>query len=103
MSKGYNSRKNRLGLTRVIGGGSIGTANDHGGKINRVQRTLSSELSKSFAISSSDGSPPAVTSDANVKVQYDSLLFAGAMVKSSCVKSAAQCCFTRNTRRRLSD
>ena len=34
-----------------------------------------------MAISSSDGSPPAVTSDASVKVQYDSLLLAGAMVK----------------------
>jgi hypothetical protein len=42
---------------------------------------LASELSKSLAISCSDGNPPAVTSDANVKVQYDSLLLAGAMVK----------------------
>ena len=31
--------------------------------------TLSSFDSKSLAISASDGNPPAVTSDANVKVQ----------------------------------
>lgn len=38
------------------------------------RRTLASELSKSLAISSSDGNPPAVTSDASVNVQYDSML-----------------------------
>ena len=40
-----------------------------------IYRTLGSVLSRSFAISCSDGNPPAVTSDASVKVQYDSLLF----------------------------
>ena len=44
-------------------------------------RTSSSEDSKSLAMSSSDGKPPAVTSEANVNVQYLSLLFAGAMFK----------------------
>ena len=39
--------------------------------------TLSSDDSRSLAISSSDGRPPAVTSDASVKVQYDSLLLVG--------------------------
>ena len=43
-----------------------------------VFRTLGSLLSNCFAISSSDGNPPAVTSDARVKVQYDSLLFVAA-------------------------
>jgi hypothetical protein len=36
-------------------------------------RTLSSLLSKSFAISSSEGKPPAVTSDASVNVQCVSM------------------------------
>jgi hypothetical protein len=43
--------------------------------------TLAFEDSKSLAISSSDGSPPAVTSDAKVNVQYVSLLLVGAMVR----------------------
>ena len=41
---------------------------------NRPERTLGSLLSNCFAISSSEGRPPAVTSDARVNVQYDSLL-----------------------------
>lgn len=40
--------------------------------------TLGSLLSICLAISSSDGSPPAVTSDARVNVQYDSLLLVAA-------------------------
>ena len=40
--------------------------------------TLSSLDSKSFAISASDGRPPAVTSDASVNVQYVSFAFFGA-------------------------
>jgi hypothetical protein len=44
--------------------------------------TLAFVDSKSLAISSSDGSPPAVTSDAKVNVQYVSLLLVGAMVSS---------------------
>ena len=44
--------------------------------------TFGSLLSNCFAISSSLGSPPAVTSDARVNVQYDSLLLvAAAMVQ----------------------
>jgi hypothetical protein len=49
-------------------------------RLKRRQLTLASLLSKSLAMSASDGKPPAVTSDANVNVQYDSLLFDGAMV-----------------------
>lgn len=41
-------------------------------------RTLLSEDSKSLAMSCSEGKPPAVTSEANVNVQYDSILFVGA-------------------------
>lgn len=40
-------------------------------------RTCGSLFSNCFAISSSDGKPPAVTSDARVNVQYDSLLLVG--------------------------
>ena len=40
--------------------------------------TLGSLLSSCLAISSSLGNPPAVTSDARVKVQYDSLLLVAA-------------------------
>jgi hypothetical protein len=46
---------------------------------------LLSELSKSFAISSSEGKPPAVTSDANVNVQCASMLLEGAMVTDTCI------------------
>lgn len=47
---------------------------------DRIMLTFVSRLSKSFAISSSDGRPPAVTSSASVKVQYDSLLLAGVVM-----------------------
>mmetsp|Transcript_20709 Transcript_20709/g.30430 ORF Transcript_20709/g.30430 Transcript_20709/m.30430 type:complete len:110 (-) Transcript_20709:6-335(-) len=58
------------------------------------EHTLGSELSKSLAISSSDGRPPVVTSDASVNVQYDSLLFVGGgmvarifnLIDGSCTK-----------------
>lgn len=42
-------------------------------------------------MSSSDGNPPAVTSDANVNVQYVSLLLVGAMVKTQAVDTTTQC------------
>lgn len=45
-------------------------------------RTVASEDSKSFAISASEGNPPAVTSLARVNVQYVSLAFEGGMVAS---------------------
>ena len=47
--------------------------------------TLSSFDSRSLAISSSDGRPPAVTSDARVKVQYDSLLLVGGAMVVCCL------------------
>ena len=50
------------------------------GCYERIQLTFVSRLSKSLAISSSDGRPPAVTSSASVKVQYDSLLLAGVVM-----------------------
>ena len=57
----------------------------------QVVLTLSSLDSKSLAISASDGSPPAVTSLAKVKVQYDSFAFFGAgMVATSGAKCEAE-------------
>lgn len=54
--------------------------------------TLSSELSKSFAISSSLGRPPAVTSLARVNVQYVSLLLVGgATMVSFLLRSLGWC------------
>ena len=57
--------------------------------------TLGSLLSICLAISSSDGSPPAVTSDARVNVQYDSLLLVAAddMVgRATCLKDRSHRC-----------
>ena len=45
---------------------------------NDTKPTLGSLLSSCLAISSSDGSPPAATSEARVNVQYDSLLLVAA-------------------------
>ena len=47
--------------------------------------TLGSLLSSCLAISSSEGRPPAVTSEARVKVQYDSLLLLAADMVDRCV------------------
>jgi hypothetical protein len=46
-------------------------------------RTLLSDDSKSLAMSCSEGKPPAVTSEANVKVQYVSILFVSAAMVNS--------------------
>ena len=47
--------------------------------VSRTTALTSGSLSsRSLAMSSSDGNPPAVTSEASVKVQYDSLLLFGA-------------------------